>query len=307
MQGCLKGIANFILGLVLLAAALAAAAWFWALPQLDTKLADAVRREFLLPPSSTVEIHRGSLLDTMEGQVESFYVESNEAQIDEVPVENLKFVAEGIEFDLPQTLLTQRAELKNMSHGRLSFRVGEKALVKRWASDLESAGLSKVEVELSNDSATVGGLINLALVKVRVGGKGKLTTDGNAIRFELEELKLGDNTFGLGQLDAVFSKLAPVLDLGQFKVGMHIDRLETGNGYIEVQATSRSLDELAREMKEAKKRRELEAESGADAETAAESESAAAGEAGREDPAAGAAEPGGSIDPGAQSGAEGKE
>jgi hypothetical protein len=238
----------------------------------------------------------------MEGQVESFYVESNEAQIDEVPVENLKFVAEGIEFDLPQTLLTQRAELKNMSHGRLSFRVGEQALVKRWAGDLESAGLSKVEVKLGNDSANVSGLINLALIKVRVGGKGKLTTDGNAIRFELEELKLGDNTFGLGQMDAVFSKLAPVLDLGQFKVGMHIDRLDMGNGFIEVQATSRSLDELAREMKAAKKRRELDSESGKAGETAEESEPASQSESGAQDKADGAAESGGALDPGAQGG-----
>jgi hypothetical protein len=299
----MRGIGNFIFGLVILVLLLGAVIWFWALPQVDVKLADAVRREYLLPPSATVEINRGSLLDTLEGQVESFYVESEEAKIDDVTVSDLKFVAEGIEFDLPQTLLTQRAELKNLDHGRLSFRIREEALVERWAADLEAAGLKKVEVKLTDNDATVSGLLDLALVKMRIGGKGKLGTDGNAIRFELEELTVGDNKIGLAEMNAVFSKLAPVLDIGQFKkVGIHIDKLDTGNGFIEIEATSRDLDLLEQEIKDAKRKRELEEQSddgpakedGADGGTeAAESDSA-------EDGAATGT--GGGIDPGTGTG-----
>jgi LmeA-like phospholipid-binding len=244
VRGCLRAIGNFILTLVLLATLIIAAGQVYLLPRLDKSLADAVRREYLLPPSSTVTIKRGSVLDTMEGQVESFYVESREAQIDGIPVEDLKFVAEGVSFDLPQTLLTQRAELKELNNGRLSFKVSEKALAERWIGELQGAGLSKVEVHLTPGNVELSGLFDLAMIKVRVGAKGKLSTDGERIRFDMSDLQLGDSNIGVGALNAVFSKLAPAVDLGQFKVGMH----SVNEGFLAVQASSRSLDDLEKRM-----------------------------------------------------------
>jgi len=76
--GCLQKLANLLLSLVVLAAIALAGVYFFVLPQVDEKLADAVRREFILPPSSTVIIDRGSLLDTLEGQVHRFHVTSDE-------------------------------------------------------------------------------------------------------------------------------------------------------------------------------------------------------------------------------------
>lgn len=250
MGGCLRTVSGFIFTVLLLAGLCYAALQVYLLPKVDSTLADAVRREYLLPPSATVTIKRGSVFDTLEGQVESFYVESNEAQIDELPVKDLKFVAEGVSFDLPQTLLTQRAELKALKNGRLNFKVTEKALSQRWVEQLEGAGLSKVEVKLEPDGADVSGVFSLAMIKVRVGAKGKLSTDGERVRFELSKLSLGDSAVEVGALNAVFSKLAPVVDLGQFKVGMHIDKLSVQSGYVAVQASSRSLDELEQQIKQ---------------------------------------------------------
>lgn len=249
MRGCMRAVSGFIFTILILAGLAYAALQVYILPKVDSTLADAVRREYLLPPSATVTIKRGSVFDTLEGQVESFYVESNEAQIDALPVEDLKFVAEGVSFDLPQTLLTQRAELKELKNGRLNFKVTEKALSQRWVEQLEGAGLSKVAVKLEPGTADVSGVFSLAMIKVRVGAEGKLSTDGERVRFELTKLSLGDSAVEVGALNAVFSKLAPVIDLGQFKVGMHIDKLSVQKGYVAIQASSRSLDELEQQIK----------------------------------------------------------
>jgi hypothetical protein len=67
MGGCLKRLVNCALLAVVLAGLALGVAYLYLLPRLDVLLADAVRREFMLPPSSEVVITRGTLLDTLEG------------------------------------------------------------------------------------------------------------------------------------------------------------------------------------------------------------------------------------------------
>ncbi len=250
MRGCVQRLANCVFGVVLVAVVGLLLVYYLVLPKLDEMLADAVRREFILPPSSTVGITRGSLLDTLEGEVKHFHVASSEAKISGLLVEDVEFRAEGIRFDLPQTLISGQAELLEVAHGELVFRVAEEALEDRWAADLRKRGLSDVQVELTDDQVAVDSVLDLKLTKVRVGARGELYVDGTErIRFKVLELELGGANVGVEELKAVFSALTPVIDLGQFKMSVAIDDVGMRDGYLYVQARSMSLEEkLAREQ-----------------------------------------------------------
>src|SRR5690606_12828061 len=103
--------------------------------------------EFMLPPSSTVLIGRGSLLDTLEGEVDSFYVDSAEAKLDGMVVSDLQFRGSGISFDLAQVLVSGNAGLREVKSGELELKVSEQALRERWGRELEQRGMRDVDIE----------------------------------------------------------------------------------------------------------------------------------------------------------------
>lgn len=243
-MSCFQRLANCALFIVLIAVVLAAVAYFYLLPRLDDELADAMRREFMLPPSSTVEITRGSLLDLLEGEVERCRVESNEAKIEDLVVGDLCFLAEGLRFDLPRTLITGQAEFTAVKHGELSFKVAASEIEERWATELGRMGLSKVQVEFADDRVGIDAVLDLKLTEVSVGATGELFVDGtDRIRFRATELELGGATFGVEKLKAIFTALTPVIDLGQFKLVIVIDEVVMRDDNLRVQARSLSLEE----------------------------------------------------------------
>jgi hypothetical protein len=242
--GCLQKLANALMALLLLAALALGGVYYFALPQLDSKLADAVRREFLLPPSSTVIIERGSLLDTLQGQVHRFHVTSSEAKIADTTVEDLDFEAKGIRFDLTQLLVTGKAELKDVDYGELKGKVSEEALKQRWAAELSKRGLDKVDIKLDSDRVKLSGVAGLLGMDTKVAAEGELVADGSErVKFKTTELDLGKFNLEVKQLNLVFDSLTPVIDLGQFKVAVLIDKLRTDKGYLIIQARSRGLGE----------------------------------------------------------------
>ena len=257
-MSCYQRMANCVFGLVLVAAVLLAGLYFFGLPWLDNTLADAVRREFMLPPSATVAITRGSLLDTLEGEVERVYVDSKEARISGLNVDDIKFLAEGVSFDLPRMAVSNQAELTNVTSGELEFRVSQDAIAERWASDLLSMKLSDVEVILDDDQVEVEGFYDLMLTKVKVGATGELYADGtDRIKFKATQLSLGGADIGIEKLKAVFSALTPVIDLGQFKMTVAIDEIQMRGGYLYVTARSMTMEEkLALEEKRRKEQEE---------------------------------------------------
>lgn len=243
-MSCFQRLANCALFIVLVAVVLAAVAYFYLLPRLDDELADAMRREFMLPPSSTVEITRGSLLDLLEGEVERCYVESSEAKIEDLVVGDLHFMAEGLSFDLLRTLATGQAELTSVKHGELSFKVAASEIEERWATELGRMGLSKVQVAFADDKVGIDAVLDLKLTEVSVGATGELFVDGtDRIRFRATELELGGATFGVEKLKAIFTALTPVIDLGQFKLVIAIDEVEMRDDHLRVRARSLSLAE----------------------------------------------------------------
>jgi len=253
MGGCFSRIISTLFALVVVVAVLLAATYYFLMPRLDTMLEDAVRREFILPPSSTVLIKRGSLFDTLEGQVRSFYVNSDEAKIDDVLVNDLRLTAKGIAFDLGKTILTGTAELKDMAFGELSLKISEASIEQRWAAELERKGLSKVDVTLKNNRVGISGLVDLKVTQLRVGAKGELVVDGtDKIKFKPTELDLGGANIEVGGIRAAVNSLTPVVDLGQFKMTILVDKLEAKDGYLLVSARSSDLNERMNESAEAR-------------------------------------------------------
>jgi len=273
MGSCYQRVVNCIFGLFVIAAIAGGALYFYVLPRLDNLLADAVRREYILPPSATVVITRGSLLDTLEGEVARFYVDAEEAKLDGLLVKDLRFLAEGIRFDLPRTLISGQAELLNVSHGQLSLSVSEEALEERWSEELASKGLSKVDVELSNEGVGVSAVVDLKLTEVRVGAKGYFEVDGtDRIRFHATDLELAGTSIGIAELKAAFSTLTPVISLGRFKMHVVVDELFTSAGHLFIETRSQSLEEKIAADRQRLKERQQAAE--AEAKEAGEQQNA---------------------------------
>ena len=242
---CFQRLANFVLVLVVIALVAVLALNYYLMPQVDEELADSVRREFMLPPSSTVLITRGSLLDTIEGQVDSFYVDSSEAKLDGMIVEDLQFRASGISFDITQVLLSGNAGLKEVRSGELELKVSEDALVDRWGRELEKRGMRDVSIELTDGQVRIDAIFDMAFAEMRIGALGRIVADGSTrLRLQVDELQLGGTEVGVKELKAAFSALTPVVDLDQFRVAIEVDKLEMHDGYLHVQARSRTLDEL---------------------------------------------------------------
>jgi hypothetical protein len=252
MCGCLNRLLNTLLAIIALVVIAVALAWYFLMPRLDTLLADAVRREFILPPTATVIIERGSIFDTAEGQLQRFHVESPEAKIDGVLVNDLRFDAKGIRFDLVKTLTTGNAELKDVAYGELEVKVSEASIEQRWAAELAEKGLDKVNVKLENNKVEVSGLIDIKIAKLRVGAKGKLEVDGSdMIKFKPVEVDLGGANLDVSGIKAAMTGLTPVVDLGQFKVAILVDKLKAEKGYLVISARSTGLSEhLAKGEKE---------------------------------------------------------
>lgn len=251
MCGCINRLLNTLLAIIALVVIAVALAWYFLMPRLDTLLADAVRREFILPPTATVIIERGSIFDTLEGQLQRFHVESPEAKIDGVLVNDLKFDAKGIHFDLVKTLTTGNAELKDVAYGELEVKVSEASIEQRWAAELAEKGLDKVNVKLENNKVEVSGLIDIKIAKLRVGAKGKLEVDGSdMIKFKPVEVDLGGANLDVSGIKAAMTGLTPVVDLGQFKVAILVDKLKAEKGYLIISARSTGLNEhLAKDEK----------------------------------------------------------
>ncbi|MDQ3023290.1 MAG: DUF2993 domain-containing protein, partial [bacterium] len=239
MRCCLKSVfSGMLLGLLLLAA-LAFGAYMYAYPKLDTALGDAVRREYMLPPSATIEFEHGTLLDTYQGKIDSFYVAADEAKLEGLVISDVELVSTGIQFDMTRTLITGEAELKKVDHARLKFRVSEDALADRWGETLGSRGIKEVDVELGDKEISVSGRIDLQIASVPVSARGVFEADGaKKIRMKVNEFSFGSTKLGVGQFKELFSKSirTPVIDLGALQMGVDVKRLEPKNGYLYVEA-----------------------------------------------------------------------
>lgn len=265
MRCCLKSVFSGILLGILLVALLALGFYVYAYPKLDSILADAVRREYMLPPSAKIKFEHGTLMDTYQGKLESFMVEANEAKLEGLVINDVSLFATGIQFDMPRTMITGEAELKQVDHALLKFRVSEKSLDDFWSDNLAGRGITDLDVDLREKEIAVSGKVDLKITTVPVSARGVFETDGTQkIRMKVNELSFGGAKVGLGQFKELFSKSirTPVLDLGDLRMGVNVKRLEPRNGYLYVEAESQDLAELAESMKKEPASKESTGEDG---------------------------------------------
>jgi hypothetical protein len=242
MRGCGGVLAGWGCGLVVLAAVVLGLLYWLALPRLDVILEDSVRRAYLLPPSSTVLIERGSLLDTLEGQVKRVYVESPESKLDGVVVADLRLLAEGVDFDMAKTLLAQSAVLDEVIHGEINFSIKETALQELWADELRGQGLTDAAVSVGKQGVALTGIADLKLAKVPVAVSGKFVEQtGQRIKLELDQFSLSGVKLANGDLKTALAALAPAIDLSRFHMDVEIDRIAHTDGAVAVTARTRSL------------------------------------------------------------------
>lgn len=241
---CFRKLSNFFAGLVFILLIIAAVGWWYLAPRMDGLLSDAIRREFMLDADSEVRVQRGSLLDTLEGQVDGITINSAQARLNDLVVEDLVLIARGVTFDMPSTFMTGRAELAEVSEGEISFNVPEQALADRWGGELERHGFSNLAVDLDKDEITVSGRWGKPIT-VKVEATGSLKVSGTEkIKFVPDDINVGGLETGMGKLLDAFGGVAPVVDLSRMqKLMIVIDQVAIEEGYISVRARSLSLAE----------------------------------------------------------------
>ena len=247
MRSCGTTLAGWGCGILVFLLVTGGALYWLALPRLDNILADALRRAYILPPSCTVLVVRGSLLDTLEGQVKRVYVESPEAKLDGLVVDDLRLLAEGVDFDMVKTLATNSAVLDEVTHGEISFSISEHALQELWADELRSQGLTDAAVSVTKSGVSLTGKADLKLTQVPVSVSGKFAAkDGQRVKLVLDKFELSGVELVSGDLKTALAALAPSVDLSRFKMDVEVDDVSHGDGMVVVTARTRSLaDKLA--------------------------------------------------------------
>ena len=244
MRGCGNALAGWGCGLLILLVVAIGAVYWLALPKLDLLLEDSLRRAYMLPPSSTVIVEHGSLLDTAEGQVKRVYVESPESKLDGIVVTDLRLLAEGVDFDLVKTLATRSAELDEATHGEISFIITESSLQEVWADELRSQGLTNAAVDITAEGVSLTGTADLKLAQVPVVARGKFTAQTDQrVKLELGQFELSGVELPSGELQQALSALAPEIGLSRFKMDIEIDEITHTDGAVEVAARTRSLED----------------------------------------------------------------
>lgn len=208
------------------------------MPQLDSKLEQAVRREFALDESAGVRIQRGSLSQTLRGYLPHFTVTSANAIIDELPVEDLEFAASGIDFNMRGIMRGDKAELSDLDSAQLSIKVSEVHLQKRLRPLIEEEGLLDPVLTIEADGVKLSAKKkNKLLGKLKLSAKGVFIADGtDSVRFELRDLEVGQLNVGISSLGLKFAEALPVLDMGGFAGNIMVDEVHTTPGYLHVTA-----------------------------------------------------------------------
>ena len=208
------------------------------LPQLNVKLEAAVRREFALAADADVQIHFGSLRQTLRGYVPAFSVLADSAVIDELPVEDLVFEASGIEFNMRGILRGDKAELSDLHSASLRIKVSQDPLQERLGPLIEEEGLLEPKLTIEDDGVKLTARKkNRLLGKMKLSAKGIFIADGSSnVRFQLRDLEVGQLNVGISGLGLDFAKALPVLDMGGFAGDIMVDEVSTSPGYLHVAA-----------------------------------------------------------------------
>ncbi len=240
-MGCIRRVVGCLTTLVLLAAVIAFGAYLLLLNLMQNDLADAVRRKFMLPPSSTVTITPGSYVESLSGKVKAFHIESAEASISNTRIASLKLDAENLSFNVVNLALGRDPILREVEHAKVSFAIAPEALADAWLARVKRVGVKKLTMKLEEGTgdqlpyADVEAVANVLGKEIDLSVKGFFKLAGKreiafeALEFKLEDLKLG------GQLiESVFIQMAPKIRIGDFQGDLTIDKFYVLGGKLQV-------------------------------------------------------------------------
>ena len=257
-MGCIRRVVGCLTTLALVAAVLAFGAYLLLMNLMQNDLADAVRRKFMLPPSSTVTITPGSFVDSLSGKVNAFQIESREASISGTRIESLRLDAENISFNVVNLFLQRDPILREVEHAKVSFAIAPEALADAWLARVKRVGVKKLTMKLEEGTGdqlpyadvdavadVLGKEINLSVKGFfKLAGKREIAFE--ALEFKLEDLKLG------GQIvQTVFLQMAPKIRIGDFQGDLTIDKFYVLGGKLHIFAQTTGVTSLVDEPKDA--------------------------------------------------------
>jgi hypothetical protein len=250
--GCIRRLFSCLTTLILLAVLLAVCAYFFLLEPMRANLADAVRRKFMLPPSSTVTITPGSYIDALSGHVKAFHVESSEASISKTSIEDLKLDAENINFDIVNLALQRNPILREVGHAKVSFTITPESLAGAWLARVKHLGVKKLTLKLEEGTgeqlplAQVNATVDILGKEIPLAVKGFFKLVGKReIGFEATEFRLQDFGIGGDFIQNIFMKFAPKVRIGDFQGDLTIDRFYVLGGKLHVVAQTTGVTSLA--------------------------------------------------------------
>jgi hypothetical protein len=246
--GCLRRLVQFVFTLIVVVLLLAAGGYYLLLQTMHTELADALRRKFMLPPSSVVTIEPGDIMDTLNGEVDSIHLSSPEASISGIRVENVEFEAEHLSFDILNLVTRKNPVLKEVDYAAVSFAIRPEDLAAAWAERAGRFGVSDLEVKFKDAEGDELPLVEVTArtellgreFELRVNGYFKLI-DRREIAFRVNDFDLGMLSIGRDLLESVFVRLAPRLEIGDMQGDLYIDDFYVEDGKLHVQAHTKGV------------------------------------------------------------------
>jgi len=257
--GCIRRLTNCLATLIVLAAVLAVGAYMLLLYVMENELSDALKRKFMLPPSASVTVEPGDILDSIEGRVEAVRIEASEALVSGIRVENISFDAEDLSFDIVNLVARKNPVLREVGYAEASFEVSPQDLADAWLKRAKRFGVRDLSVEFIDDEGelpavevTAGTKLLGQDVEVSVKGRFELV-ERREIAFQISSEDATAGGFGRDIIEGVFTRMAPRLRVGDFQGDLVVDRLWVEDGKLHITAYTSgtaSLDESTETVEE---------------------------------------------------------
>lgn len=245
-MGCIQRFINFLATIIVLAVLIAVGAYFLLLNFMEGQLADSLRHRFMLPPSSTVEIERGSVFDTLAGRVKAIRLQSSEAKLAGIAMRDLDMRTGEVEFDLVNLVLRRGSVLKRVAGARVQVAVTADALAQAWVERGQRVGLEEVKLKFipPDEEQPQGGVEAEARVDA-LGRQWRLKGNGSFDLSQARELRLTITSFqveglqtGKELFQSVFVQLAPRIRFSELQTSLVIDGYEIRGDRIVISAYS---------------------------------------------------------------------
>ena len=230
-MGCLQRFINLIATVIVLVALIGVGAYFLLLGFMEGKLADSLRRRFMLPPSSTVEVERGSVFDTLAGRVRAIHIRATEAKLSGVAMRDLSLDTGDVEFDLASLILRRGSVLKRVSGAQVKVAVTPDALAEAWLERGRRVGLKELTLKLippdegeSESRAEVTARVEALGRQWQLKGSGAFRlTDDKEIGLSIAEFEVVGLQTGKDVFESIFVQFAPRIRLSELQTELVID------------------------------------------------------------------------------------